>query len=183
MTDNKQPEASELVRRLRSGVPWKAGPHGAILDYAAFNSTCEKAADMIEALSSQQPSPKDEPQRQGGYFVFVPQGIKNHEYLTSQAEFARTLELLEKATPEEVDTHLHCGFSRILDALRIVASRPTTVVDNAAVERAAEALDDAGYITGMLSKDVPINARKAARVALLAAFPQFNKEEKENKNI
>lgn len=59
------------------------------------------------------------PEAQEGYSVFVPQGIRNGELLTTQADFKKSLELLESGCDR--DTHLHCSFSRILEALRIVS--------------------------------------------------------------
>lgn len=191
MTDNKQPEASELVQLLQgyandpmwaehAEVPksllraaikrintlqMHAGDHLSlgneieVLRQQLFEKEQEwiasdlKRIAQIAALSSQQPAPKDEPQRQG-----------------SESEISRIAHILTgivacnccyKTGGRGRDDGKHCDCRET--AAEIIASRPATVVDDAAVSRALH-----GFDTGTGD---PNDYRKRMRAALLAAFP------------
>lgn len=192
MTDNKQPEASELVREGEALRLLNAafGEYACMIKakltkseigefernfavparkwIAAFNPA------RLEALSSQQPAPKDEPQRQGGESDLT-NGSGAWEYTRERTNYGGLgITLRDFGLHGWEAWHMYDASGDCLFVLfkRRIASRPATVVDDAAIQRACIAWNEA---TSPRDTEGPMlwNPYSASlmRAALLAAFP------------
>lgn len=179
MTDNKQPEASELVRRINQRLAEKN-------DIPLRQADAQLLRDLSAALSPQQPAPKDEPRRQGGESDLT-NGSGAWEYTRERTNYGGLgITLRDFGLHGWEAWHMYDASGDCLFVLfkRRIASRPATVVDDAAVERAAKAIwkeaDKMAY-TGEFdfpngkgketTLDGSFDLRILAKAALLAAFP------------
>lgn len=158
MTDNKKVETRELVRNTVAFLAANKDECGIEGDFDVLKATeC-----AVKALSFKQPSPKDEPQRQG-----------------EESEW-RLVPLTP--TKEMIAAMKHCeeGVLSIKGAwAHILENSPScrAVLDDAAVERAAKAIASL-HQTGLSEEHNvlfnlnPEGYRKSARAAILAFLQQ-----------